>query len=122
MSLDGSNLKQLTHELGYDGGPFFSWDGSKIVYRSYHPKTPEEIDRYKSLLADELIEPGNFQIWVMDADGGNQRVINKNEYNDWNPVWIKYTDSPPLLPDAPCAGSVKNVRPWSSERVTRRRA
>ena len=31
---DGSNVKQLTHELGYDGGPFWSYDGKKIVYRA----------------------------------------------------------------------------------------
>jgi len=34
MNADGSNVRQLTHELGYDGGAFFSDDGKKIVYRS----------------------------------------------------------------------------------------
>ena len=34
MDADGSNVKQLTHELGYDGGPFWSYDGKKIVYRA----------------------------------------------------------------------------------------
>jgi Tol biopolymer transport system component len=24
MDIDGRNLKQLTNEIGYDGGPFFS--------------------------------------------------------------------------------------------------
>ena len=33
MNLDGSDLEQITSDLGYDGGAFFSPDGSKIVFR-----------------------------------------------------------------------------------------
>ncbi len=87
MNLDGTDLKQLTHELGYDGGPFFSWDGAKIVYRSHHPKTPEDVSRYKKLLSDELIEPGNFQIWVMDSDGSNKRQITQNTFANFAPFY-----------------------------------
>ncbi|MCV4614892.1 hypothetical protein OFM04_33865, partial [Escherichia coli] len=47
MDINGRNVKRLTTELGYDGGAFFSPDGKQIVYRSYHPKTPEEIARYR---------------------------------------------------------------------------
>ena len=32
-------LKQVTHELGYDGGAFFSPDGTKLIFRSSRPKT-----------------------------------------------------------------------------------
>ncbi len=87
VNIDGSDLKQLTHELGYDGGPFFSWDGSKIVYRAYHPKTPAEIERYKKLLSQELIEPNNFQLFVMDADGSNKRQITHNEFANFAPFF-----------------------------------
>lgn len=87
MNIDGGDLKQLTHKLGYDGGPFYSWDGSKIVYRSYHPKTDMEIKRYKDLLADEMIEPSNFQVWVMDADGGNKRQVTNNKYANFAPFF-----------------------------------
>ncbi len=87
VNIDGSDLTQLTTDLGYDGGPFFSWDGSKIVYRSYHPKTDEAVKRYQDLLATELIEPGNFQIMVMDADGSNKRQITHNEYANFAPFY-----------------------------------
>lgn len=87
VNIDGSNLKRLTGALGYDGGPFFSWDGLKIVYRSYHPKKDEEINRYTNLLAEELIEPSNFQIMVMDADGSNQRQITDNEFANFAPFF-----------------------------------
>lgn len=75
MDADGRNVKRLTNELGYDGGPFFSHDGKRIVYRANHPKTPAEIERYKTLLAQNLIEPNALEIWVMDADGRNKHQV-----------------------------------------------
>jgi Tol biopolymer transport system component len=75
MDADGRNVRRLTTELGYDGGPFFSRDGKRIVYRAYHPETPEAVERYKKLLAENVIEPNTFELWVMDADGGNKRRV-----------------------------------------------
>ena len=77
MDRNGNNVKRLTTALGYDGGPFFSPDGKQIVYRSYHPKTDKEIARYKDRLKNNLIEPANFEIWVMNPDGSNKRQITK---------------------------------------------
>ncbi len=77
MDINGRNVKQLTDGLGYEGGAFFSPDGKQIVYRAYHPKTEEEIARYKDRLANDLIEPANFEIWVMNADGSNKRQVTK---------------------------------------------
>lgn len=77
MDANGKNVKRLTTELGYDGGAFFSPDGKQIVYRSYHPKTEAEIKRYKQRLSEDLIEPNNFEVWVMNADGTNKRQITR---------------------------------------------
>jgi Tol biopolymer transport system component len=75
MDADGKNVRRLTTELGYDGGAFFSRDGRQIVYRSYQPKTPESVARYRQKLAENVIEPNVFEVWVMDADGSNKRQI-----------------------------------------------
>lgn len=75
MDADGKNVRRLTNELGYDGGAFFSSDGKQIVYRAYHPQTPKEIERYKQKLAENLIEPTVFEIWVMNSDGTNKRQV-----------------------------------------------
>ncbi|HEY8561714.1 MAG TPA: hypothetical protein VIL74_15165 [Pyrinomonadaceae bacterium] len=75
MDLDGKNVKRLTYELGYDGGAFFSPDSKRIVYRAAHPRADAEIKRYKELLAQHLIVPTVFEIWVMDADGRNKRRV-----------------------------------------------
>ncbi|HYE65464.1 MAG TPA: hypothetical protein VD966_07775 [Pyrinomonadaceae bacterium] len=77
MDAAGKNVRRLTTELGYDGGPFFSADGSQIVYRAYHPQTPEERARYKQKLAENLIEPNVFEIWVMNGDGTNKRQVTR---------------------------------------------
>ncbi len=75
MDVSGQNVKRLTDELGYDGGAFFSANGKQIVYRANHPKTPEQIARYKKFLSENLIEPTTLEIYVMNADGTNKRQI-----------------------------------------------
>lgn len=77
MDTNGKNVKRLTSELGYDGGAFFSPDNKSIVYRSYQPNTPEQIARYKQKLAENIIEPNNFEIWTMNIDGSNKKQITK---------------------------------------------
>ncbi len=77
MDASGKHVRRLTTELGYDGGPFFSRDGRQIVYRAYHPKTPEEVARYKQKLGENVIEPNVFEIWVMNADGTNKRQVTR---------------------------------------------
>lgn len=77
MNADGSDVRRLTNTLGYDGGPFFSPDGAWIVYRAHHPSTGEEAARYKALLARDLVEPNEMDLYVMRADGSEQRQITK---------------------------------------------
>jgi TolB protein len=88
MNADGSHVRQLTHELGYDGGPFLSYDGKKVVYRAEHPKTPQEIADYKSLLAQGLIRPGNLEIWIMDVDGKNKQQVTHNGAANFAPYFL----------------------------------
>jgi len=77
MDANGKNIKRLTNEIGYDGGAFFSPDSKQIVYRGSHPQTPAEVKRYKDLLAQHLIVPTTFEVWVMNADGSNKRQVTK---------------------------------------------
>lgn len=77
MDTNGKHVKRLTFEPGYDGGAFFSPDNKMIVYRGSHPTDPKLIQRDKDLLAQHLIVPIIFEIWVMNADGSNKRQVTK---------------------------------------------
>jgi len=67
MKADGSGQKRLTHVNGYDGGPFFSPDGTQIVWRRF--------DEH-GLIAD---------IWMMNLDGTHQRQITNFRSMSWAP-------------------------------------
>ena len=37
VNLDGSDVQRLTDRVGYDGGAFYSPDGSQIIWRAHYP-------------------------------------------------------------------------------------
>jgi TolB protein len=87
MRLDGTDIKRLTATVGYDGGAFFAPDSKRIVYRADHPTDPAELARYKELLSRNLVQPSHLEIFVMDADGGNQRQITRNGAANFAPYF-----------------------------------
>jgi TolB protein len=73
--LKGHHIQRLTHEVGYDGGPFVSWDSKKIVYRRDEFQNEEQVKDYQELLKSHLIRPSKLEIWIMDADGKNKHQV-----------------------------------------------
>jgi Tol biopolymer transport system component len=73
MDADGKNVRQLTHAPGcYNGGPFFSPDGKKVIFRS---------DRKKK---DHL------QLYVINSDGTGEKALTDNlDWVYWAPYWYK---------------------------------
>lgn len=70
MKSDGSDVRQVTHTNHcYNGGPFYSPEGHRIIFRA---------DRDK---ADYL------QIYVVDEDGSNEQQLTFNEAVNWAPYW-----------------------------------
>ena len=67
MKADGSGQQRLTNVPGYDGGPFFTQDGKKIVWRRFDEK---------GLIAD---------VWTMNPDGSEQQQITDFGSMSWAP-------------------------------------
>jgi Tol biopolymer transport system component len=67
MKADGSGQKRLTTEAGYDGGPFFTPDGSRIVWRRFDEQ---------GLIAD---------VWTMKLDGSDAKKITDFGSMSWAP-------------------------------------
>lgn len=92
MNLDGSDLKQITNTLGYDGGACFSADGKKIVWRASRPKTEEAVKNYQELLAKDLVEPTDLEIWIANADGTEARQVTSLGKANWAPTFTPKGD------------------------------
>lgn len=86
--LTENNKEYNAQEIGKDTftpeinkHPSWSPDGTQIVFGS--------------------TRTGNYQLWVMNADGSDQQLLmgwdNWTPYNDWDPVWVKYLDPAPSL-------------------------
>ena len=85
--LNGENVKQITDELGYDGGAFFSNDGQKIIFRASRPKTDNEKKEYKDLLNEGLVQPTNMELFICNADGSELRQLTNLGKANWAPFF-----------------------------------
>jgi TolB protein len=75
MKSDGSAKKQLTQKAGYDGGAVYSKDGKKLVWRANYPKNASDLDKYQSLLKENLTAPMKMELVVADADGSHAKTV-----------------------------------------------
>ena len=75
MDADGGNQQKLTQGGRADCSPSWSPDGKRIVFSA------ERAGHFKG---DHGI---TYEIYVMDADGGNEQRLTNNRNNDWHPVW-----------------------------------
>jgi Tol biopolymer transport system component len=69
MNADGSKVRRLTNEPGYDGGPFFSPDGQRILWRHFEPN---------GMIAD---------VWTMKLDGSDKRRLTDFKSMSWAPYF-----------------------------------
>ena len=78
---------QITKELGYDGGAFFSPDGKQLIWRSSRPKTDAEVKKYKDLLAKDMVEPSDMELYIGNIDGTGIRKLTDLGGANWAPFF-----------------------------------
>ena len=76
MDADGGNPQHLTNDLNDDRYPSWSPNGKRIVFSS---------ERDGHFIGE--FEITSSEIYLMDADGGNQQRLTENRKNDWSPSW-----------------------------------
>jgi hypothetical protein len=69
MDQDGSNTRRLTDSPGYDGGPFFSPDGQRIIWRHFNEE---------GTVAD---------VYTMNRDGSDRKRLTDFGAMSWAPYF-----------------------------------
>ncbi|MCI0535477.1 MAG: M28 family peptidase [Verrucomicrobiales bacterium] len=69
MNADGSDQRRLSHTPGYDGGPFFSPDGARIIWRRFDKD---------GAIAD---------VYTMKPDGSDVRRLTDFNAMSWAPFY-----------------------------------
>jgi TolB protein len=87
MNADGTNLRRLTDRTGYNGGPWFSPDNTKIVWRAWYPETEAEKMQWRDCMEKNYIIAFPLDLWVMNVDGSNKRMILHNGATNFAPSW-----------------------------------
>jgi uncharacterized repeat protein (TIGR01451 family) len=114
MNADGSGQTRLTNNPGFDGMPTWSPDGSKIAFSSYrngsysiyvmnsngsgvvkrsnqsYSFNPNWSPDGTKIAYDADLDGDGFQeLWVMDADGSNQRLLHNptGQADAWAGSW-----------------------------------
>jgi Tol biopolymer transport system component len=114
MDADGSNQKRLTHLPGYDGGPFFSPDGRRIIWRHFTEEgTIADVYTMKTDGSDQIrltefgamswapyFHPsGQYVIFTANKEGfGNFELYVVDTAGTREPVRVTYTDGFDGLP------------------------
>lgn len=117
MNADGSDVERLTTARGYDGGPFFSADGTKLTWRRFSPngqfaeimvmdlktKKEKQLTEMKAMSWAPYFHPSgdyivfttnklgysNFELFVVDVEGSRQPVrVSYLEGFDGLPVFL----------------------------------
>ncbi|MEZ6099768.1 MAG: M28 family peptidase [Pirellulaceae bacterium] len=135
MQADGTNVRRLTNTVGYDGGPFFSPDGTRICWRRFSQDgaTAEimtmnidgsdvsQLTRLGAMSWAPFYHPsGDYLVFTTNLHGfGNFELYLVDSQGKGEPVRVTHTDGfdglPAFTPDG-------NRIAWTSTRGPQKRS
>ncbi len=143
LHLETGNLRQITHNEGFDGHPSWSPDGRRIAFASdqaghsdifvmnadgsapipltnspfgaYNPNWSPDAAFIAYVGASDAAPYGNLDIYVMDSNGRENRRLTTDRGDDLFPAW-----SPVPLPDSFLPSAVE-LQSWGAIKKAWRR-
>merc|ERR1712146_716498 len=82
-----SEVRRLTYTPGYDGGAYYSNDGTMLCWRAYRPHGDNLTD-YVELIKLGLVVPLDMQLYVANADGTNARMVGPLGGTNFAPYFL----------------------------------
>jgi Tol biopolymer transport system component len=114
MNADGSNKRQITDVPGYDGGPFFSPDGERVIFRRFSEDghtadvytikidgtDEKKLTDFGCLSWAPFYHPsGDYIVWAANKEGySNFEIYMTDVEGTKEPVRVTYTDGFDGLP------------------------
>ncbi|MEZ5357222.1 MAG: MBL fold metallo-hydrolase [Candidatus Zixiibacteriota bacterium] len=89
INIDGTNEITLTDFDGVEENPVWSPDGSQIAFQT--------------------MKDGNFEIYIMDADGSSLRNVTNHPANDYWPSWVSSSSGSPAGRCLPASSVVLHI-------------
>ena len=134
MNADGTNQRRLTDWPGYDGGPFFTFDGERVIWRHFEENgmiadiytiNVDGTDRrrltdFKAMSWAPYMHPsGSYAVFASNKLGfANFELFMVDALGEKEPVRVTYTEGFDGLPVFSPNGKQLS---WTSNRVTRER-
>ena len=87
IDLESGQETRLTRTQGWEVDPTWSPDGHRIAYVGVSPNEIEVPRREVGGLIAGGFSVNPFELFVMDADGGNQRQVTDDILREWSVEW-----------------------------------